>query len=175
MEILPTIGNPNSFQTYQLSDGSLVNVKLLDTAGQEKFKSINERYYRQADGCLLVYDIAKRSTFDEIKNYYKEKIKENCKEDIKIILLGNKTDLEELREVPQEEGAIFAAENGYMFMETSCLKNKYVADCFETLIEIIGREAKEKEKYQTNEDEGSIKIEKKSKKNKKKKSNGGSC
>ena len=172
---IPTIGIPHSFETYQLSDGSLVNVKILDTVRQEKFKSISERYYKEADGCLLVYDISKRSTFDEIKEYYKEKIKEKCKEDIKIILLGNKTDLEEKREVPSEEGAIFAAENGYMFMETSCLQNKYVADCFETLIEIIGREAKEKEKYQTNEDEGSIKIEKKGKKNKKKKSNGGAC
>ena len=175
MEILPTIGIPNSFQTYQLSDGSLVNVKLLDTAGQEKFRSINERYYKQADGCILVYDITKRSSFDEIKGYFCEQIEEKCKKDIKIILLGNKTDLEEEREVPPEEGANFAAENGYMFMETSCLKNKYVADCFETLIEIVGREAKEKEKYQTNEDEGSIKIEKKGKKNKKKKSTGGAC
>lgn len=170
---IPTIGIPHSFETYQLSDGSLVNVKILDTAGQEKFKSISERYYKEADGCLLVYDISKRSTFDEIKEYYKEKIKEKCKEDIKIILLGNKTDLEEKREVPSEEGAIFAAENGYMFMETSCLQNKYVADCFETLIEIIGREAKEKN--QTNDDEETIRIVKSIKKNKKNKNKGSSC
>ena len=170
---IPTIGIPHSFETYQLSDGSLVNVKILDTVGQEKFKSISERYYKEADGCLLVYDISKRSTFDEIKEYYKEKIKEKCKEDIKIILLGNKTDLEEKREVPSEEGAIFAAENGYMFMETSCLQNKYVADCFETLIEIIGREAKEKN--QTNDDEKKKKKKKKKKKNKKNKNKGSSC
>ena len=168
-----TIGIPNSFQSYQLSDGSLVNVKILDTAGQEKFKSINEQYYKNADGCLLVYDITDKSTFDEIKGYYKEKIKENCKENIKIILLGNKTDLEENREVPPEEGANFAAENGYMFMETSCLQNKYVADCFETLIEIIGREAKQKN--QTNDVEETIRIVKTNKKNKKKKNKGGSC
>ena len=170
---LYTIGNPHSFETYQLSDGSLVNVKILDTVGQEKFKSISERYYKEADGCLLVYDISKRNTFDEIKGYYKEKIKENCKDDIKIILLGNKTDLEGEREVPPEEGAIFAAENGYMFMETSCLQNKYVADCFETLIEIVGREAKEKN--QTNDDEETIRIVKSNKKNKKKKNKGGYC
>ena len=170
---IPTIGIPHSFETYQLSDGSLVNVKILDTVGQEKFKSISERYYKEADGCLLVYDISKRSTFDEIKEYYKEKIKEKCKEDIKIILLGNKTDLEEKREVPSEEGAIFAAENGYMFMETSCLQNKYVADCFETLIEIIGREAKEKN--QTNDNEGTIRIVNSIKKNKKNKNKGSSC
>ena len=70
---LYTIGNPHSFETYQLSDGSLVNVKIIDTAGQERFKSLSERYYKEADGCLLVYDISKRNTFDEIKGYYKEK------------------------------------------------------------------------------------------------------
>lgn len=142
-------------------------MNILDTAGHEKFKSICEQYYKQADGCLLVYDISKRSTFDEIKDYYKEKVKEKCKEDIKIILLGNKIDLEDKREVPSEEGANFAAENGYMFMETSCLQNKYVADCFETLIEIVGREAKEKN--QTNDDEEAIRIVKSNKKNKIKK------
>ena len=152
-----------------------MNVNIVDTAGQENFRALSDKYYEKADGCLLVYDITDRDSFNEIKNYYSKKIKEKCKADIKIILLGNKTDLEEERKVSQDEGANLAAENCYMFMETSCLKNKYVADCFETLIEIIGREAKEKEKYQTNEDEGSIKIEKKSKKNKKKKSNGGSC
>ena len=54
----------------------------MDTAGQENFKSINEHYYKRADGCLLVYDITQRNTFNEIKDYYIEKIKEKCKKDI---------------------------------------------------------------------------------------------
>ena len=114
----------------------------MDTAGEEKFRSINASYYRKADCCLLVYDISNRKSFEEIKNYYNQNIKEQCKKNIKIILLGNKTDLEDNREVPPEEGAQFALENDYVFMETSCLKNTNVANAFETLIELTRREIK---------------------------------
>ena len=67
----------------------------MDTAGQERYKSINTSYYRKADCCLLVYDITNRHSFEDIENYFNEKIKEKCKENIQVILLGNKTDLEE--------------------------------------------------------------------------------
>ena len=73
---MATIGTLFTFSTYQLSDGSLVNIKILDTAGQEKFRSLSHQYYRDADGCLLVYDITERESFDEIKNYLCERIKE---------------------------------------------------------------------------------------------------
>ena len=136
----PSIGISETFQTYQLSDGSLVNVEFLDTAGQERYRTLNNQYYRKADACLLVYDISNKITFQSIKNYYKREIKEKCKDDIKIILLGNKTDLEDQREVSSIEGADFAFENNYIFMETSCLENRNVADSFETLIELTYRE-----------------------------------
>ena len=114
----------------------------MDTAGQERFKSINTSYYRKADCCLLVYDISNRYTFDQLKDYFIETINEKCKKNIQIILLGNKTDLEDKRQVSAEEGANLALLNNYIFLETSCLKNKNVADAFETLIEITNREAK---------------------------------
>ena len=106
----------------------------MDTSGQERYKSLNEHYYKKADACLLVYDISDKKTFEECK-YYSQQIKERCKEDIKVILLGNKTDLKDNREVSSELGAKFATENEYTFMETSCLNNKNVADAFTTLIE----------------------------------------
>ena len=81
---IATVGQLFSIYTYQLSDGSLVTVKIVDTGGQEKFKALNQQYYRDADGCLLVYDITDRDCFDEIKGYYSEEIKERCKDDIKI-------------------------------------------------------------------------------------------
>ena len=138
------MGYPNYFSTYKLSDGSLVNVNIQDTAGQEKFKAVSESYYRKADCCLLVYDITNRKSFDEVKDYYNENIKEKCKKKIKVILLGNKTDLEDKRKVQPEEGAGLALENDYIFMETSCLKNTNVSDAFETLIEITNIESKKK-------------------------------
>ena len=165
---LSTIGIVHGFHTFQLSDGSLVNVDIVDTAGQENFRSLNSQYYKKADGCLLVYEITNKKSFESIKDYYNEQIQEKCKKDIKVIVLGNKTDLEEKREVNPEEGANFASKNGYMFLETSCLKNKNVADSFETLIELIYRETEEKNLSNLS---GNIIDIKKTSKSEKKKSN----
>ena len=161
-----TIGIVHGFHTFQLSDGSLVNVNIVDTAGQENFRSLSSQYYKRADGILLVYDITNEKSFENIKGYYFEQIKEKCKKNIKIIVLGNKTDLEEDRKVNPKEGANFAAKNGYMFLETSCLKNRNVADSFETLIELIYRDVLEKNRENTQENQvtiGKPSIEKKSK------------
>ena len=134
----------------------------MDTAGQERFKSINTSYYRKAECCLLVYDISDKYSFDQLKDYFIETIKEKCKKNIQIILLGNKTDLEDKRQVSSEEGANLALLNNYIFLETSCLKNENVADAFETLIEITNREAK-KAKNVDNSNSKSFSIDKKHK------------
>ncbi len=133
---ISTIGFDHKFGTYQLSDGSLVNVRIMDTGGQERFKSINKKYYQKADCCLLVYDISKRNTFIECQTYFNELIKKECPKNMQVIVLGNKTDLEEKREVSTDEGIKFSEENNYIFMETSCAKNEYVYDVFENLIGI---------------------------------------
>ena len=135
----------------------------MDTAGQERFRSINTSYYRKADCCLLVYDITNRKSFEEIENYFNEKIKEKCKKNIQVILLGNKTDLEDKRQIKAEEGANFSLINNYIFMETSCIKNTNVSDAFETLIEITNREAiknKNNNKKENNPENDSITITK---------------
>ena len=137
-----TIGNPSYFKCYRLCDGSLVFVHIYDTEGQEKFKAITESYYKKADCCLLVYDITNRKSFEECKDYYNKNLIEKCKKSIKVILLGNKTDLEEQREVSPDEGAGLALENDYIFMETSCMKNTNVSNAFETLIELTNIEEK---------------------------------
>ena len=79
-----------------------------------------------------------------ITTYFSEKIKDFCKKDIPIILLGNKNDLEERREVQQEEGIALALSNNYKFKETSALKNENVADSFEALIELWNVEYQKK-------------------------------
>ena len=166
---ITTIGLLNYFSSYKLSDGSLVNVQIMDTAGQERFKSINASYCRNADCCLLVYDISNLETFTDCKGYFNQLIKDKCKKDIKVILLGNKTDLENIRQVQPEDGANFSLQNNYIFMETSCLKNENVADAFETLIEITNRELikKKNEKISTN----NIKITNKNNENNKNENN----
>ena len=122
--------------TYKLADGGVINVHIWDTCGQERFNSVCEKYYKQADGVLLVFDISNKESFNKIKNYYVQKIKDNCKLGIPIILLGNKTDLNEKRKVSQEEAINLSENEEYIYKESSCLLNENVADAFETIIEM---------------------------------------
>ena len=137
---MTTLGIDNQFQCVQLSDGSIIKLRVLDTAGQEKFNALSERYYKEADCCLLMYDITSMESFDKVKNYYVETIKNMCKKDIKIILLGNKTDLKNQRQVSDVDGKDLAEENGYMFMESSCKDNYNVSDAFTALVEMTNKE-----------------------------------
>ena len=159
---LATITVENFFQCVQLSDGSVIKLRLLDTAGQERFNCINESYYKQADCCLLVYDITNKDSFEGVKNYYVPKIKEYCNQILKVVLLGNKADLKDQRQVEDIEGRDLALEKKYIFMESSCKDNYNVADAFTALVEMTNIELKKVNKTQT------IKIKKDNKKNKKK-------
>ena len=125
-----------------MNDGSIVKLKIKDTAGQERFDSINERFYKDADCCLLVYDITNQESFEKIKNYYIKKIEEYCKSSIKVILLGNKTDLKNKRKISREEGMDLAIKNNYIFMESSCKDNYNVSDAFTALVEMTNHERK---------------------------------
>ena len=137
-------------KTFKLSDGSVVHCLIYDTCGQERYKAINQSYYRKADAALLVYDISEKKSFDVIRDYYCPKIKQFCKKDIPIILLGNKTDKEQLRQIKTEEGIELASKEKYRFKETSCLKNENVADAFEALIEMWNIENQKKTIFERN-------------------------
>ena len=141
-----TCGLGQSFNTYRLSDGSIVDCTIYDTNGTEKYRSLNESYYKKADGCLIVYDITKEESFEEIQNYYILKIKEKCKKDITGIILGNKKDLENNRKIPVEKGIQLALENNFIFKESSCVENKNVADAFQTIIEMTNINVKQRKK-----------------------------
>ena len=143
-----------------MSDGSLINVHIMDTCGQERFDAINEQYFQKADGILLVFDISKLSSFNKIKNYYINSIKEKCKAGIPIILLGNKTDLQDQREVSQEMAINLSINEEYIYKETSCVNNENVADAFETIIEMWNIYNKEKSQKSIKKTKSKIKLQK---------------
>ena len=147
-----TIGSPIYFSSYKLSDNFIINTYIIDTAGQERFKEINLRHYKNADSIILLYDITNKYSFDECKNYFCKKIKENCKDNIKVILIGNKKDLENKRKVSFKEANDFALSNKYLHMETSCLRNENVLEAFKKAIEITLIE-KKKETQNENKNE----------------------
>ena len=145
MATIMTAGFDCIVKAFQLSDGSIVNCYIYDTAGQERFRSINVSYYRKADAILLVYDISNKKSFNILKEYFIKEIKDNCKEDVIILLLGNKSDKEDERQVSKEEGIALALKEKYEFKESSCLKNKNVAGAFELIIERLNFQNHKKE------------------------------
>jgi small GTP-binding protein len=129
-----TCGFPGWTLGYKIYNDSLIRVKIQDTCDDQRYSAINQSYYKRADSIIMVYDITSKSSFELCKTYYKERIKELCKNNIKVILVGNKNDMENQREINSDEAAMFASENGYLFMETSCLKYENVYEVFETII-----------------------------------------
>jgi Ras-related protein Rab-2A len=95
-----------------------IKLQIWDTAGQEKFRSITRSYYRGAAGCLLVYDITRRETFEHVIAWLEDCRKFSSKDTV-IVLIGNKADLEEQRQVSFEEAAKFAADHDLAFFEVS--------------------------------------------------------
>ena len=128
----PTIGADYSIKVHQLQKKK-INVRFWDTAGQEKYRAISKKFYKDAHGVILVYDVTNKDSFDYLQNWKKE-IEENCKENVVVMLIGNKLDLVEDKEVSEENGKGFAKDNGYFFLETSAKKDQGVNEAFELVI-----------------------------------------
>jgi len=110
-------------------DGKQIKLQIWDTAGQESFRSITRSYYRGAAGALLVYDITRRETFNHLTHWL-EDAKTHANNNMTIILVGNKSDLEHRRTVLYDEGAQFAKEHGLIFLETSAKTAANVEEAF---------------------------------------------
>ena len=102
--------------------------------GQEQYKSLASQYYRETQGALIVYDITNRDSFEYLQEWIDD-VSMYCPQGVKIVLVGNKIDLEnESRAVTTAEGEQFAKEGGYAFFETSAKTNVRVEDAFRELI-----------------------------------------
>ena len=132
---LSTIGFDINKIYYELIDGTVVTIKIIDTAGQERCRSQIKSLYSRVDACILVYDVTNRASFENC-NIFISIIEEMCKKDILIMLLGNKCDLENYREVTEEEGSKFSKLHGFLFYEISCKENINVFQSFSKLFEI---------------------------------------
>lgn len=91
--------------------GKSVKLQIWDTAGQERFRSVTRSYYRGAAGALLVYDTTSRDSFNALTNWLND-ARTLASPNIVILLVGNKKDLEEARDITFLEASTFAQENG---------------------------------------------------------------
>ena len=132
--------NTNVFQKNIEINNKVFNLTVWDTAGEEKYKSITYHHYKKSVGGLIVYDITKKSSFDNVKNWYNDLITKAEKGCI-IALIGNKLDLvqrnERKREVSREEAQSYAEDNHMIFYETSAYNGNNINDIFEELMQTI--------------------------------------
>eukprot|EP00762_Andalucia_godoyi_P002200 ANDGO_07603.mRNA.1 Ras-related protein rab-11.1 len=132
LESKSTIGV--EFATRSITvDSKTIKAQIWDTAGQERYRAITSAYYRGAVGALLVYDIAKHATYENVERWLKE-LREHADSHIVIMLVGNKCDLRHLRAVTTDEAKGFAEKHGLNFMETSALDSTNVELSFQTIL-----------------------------------------
>ncbi|XP_071938342.1 ras-related protein RABA5c-like [Coffea arabica] len=125
------------FQTQSIEiDGKEVKAQIWDTAGQERFRAVTSAYYRGAFGALLVYDITRKDTFESVRKWLDE-LNAHSDSTVAKMLVGNKCDLESMRQVSVEDGKSLAEAEGFFFIETSALDSTNVKQAFEIVIREI--------------------------------------
>ena len=123
-----------TFSTKTVScDGKLLKFEIWDTAGQEQYRSLSKMFYKEANAALMVYDITRKRTFIDLKEFWYEQIKDCSPVDIMLVIVGNKSDLIDKEEVNEEEVRNYAKEINAMFFSTSAKNYEGINNLFEEI------------------------------------------
>lgn len=125
---LPTLGVDFHSKNIQFDEDTTLRVVLFDTVGQEKLVSLRRRYYTGAHGAVIVFDVTRKETYEHLNNWIDE-VRERCP-DIPIIIVGNKTDLEEERLVSFDEASKEWGAKGFTVLESSAKFGEGVEDIY---------------------------------------------
>ncbi|XP_061364271.1 ras-related protein RABA1f-like [Gastrolobium bilobum] len=146
LESKSTIGVEFATRSVRVDD-KVVKAQIWDTAGQERYRAITSAYYRGAVGALLVYDVTRHVTFENVERWLRE-LRDHTDTNIVIMLVGNKADLRHLRGVSTEEATAFAERENTYFMETSALESLNVDNAFTEVLtqiyNVVSRKTLEK-------------------------------
>ena len=142
-----------------------IKLQIFDTSGQERFRTLTKNYYHGADGIIMVFDLKRNETFEEL-TYWMEEINKNCdKKKISLILVGNKNDgnLEE-RKISQEQGKKMAESYNFNYIETSAITNFNIKECFDLMVHSLfeksvnnAKNNKEEKKGEDNKNKSEVK------------------
>ena len=134
-----TIGIDFLSKTMYFEDRS-VRLQLWDTAGQERFRSLIPSYIRDSAVAVVVYDTTSKGSFASTRKWV-EDVRAERGSDVIVVLVGNKTDLEDKRDVTQEEGEGLAKELDALFVETSAKAGKNIKTLFRQIASVLPGEA----------------------------------
>ncbi|XP_060607393.1 ras-related protein Rab-39B-like [Ruditapes philippinarum] len=129
----PTVGVDFFARLIEVKNGIRVKLQLWDTAGQERFRSITRSYYRNSVGVLIVFDITKRQSFENITGWLAEAKFHIEPHQAVYMIVGHKSDCESERQVSSREASQFAQLNGLKYIETSAKNGHNVEETFQTL------------------------------------------
>ena len=135
-----TIGVEFSHKKFTV-DNHKIKAQIWDTAGQERYKAITRAYYKGAKGAFIVYDITRKESFDNVDKWRNE-LTNSCNKEVSIMLIGNKCDLEDQRQITKEQGEEKAKSFGFSFLETSAFSGENLEKGFEMLIQEIYQKVK---------------------------------
>ena len=162
---LATIGIDFKTKTLNINNQE-IKLKIWDTAGQERFRNITTQYYKGADGIVLVYDVTDEASYEKIREWMEQIHSNTQKEEIGLVLLGNKCDMEP-RNVTEDMGNKMAEELKTDYFETSALTGQGIKEAFEQLTKTI---MKKRGVGEGNNDGGGVALNKNKKKKDKKES-----
>ena len=120
-DYLPTLGVDITVKRLKINHKqNTFNVRLvlMDTAGQEQFGGLRNTYFQGAAGCIAVYDVTRRESFDDLNRWITD-FRGIAGKDSQVVIIGNKIDLKELRTVTTNEGKNYTLTNGFPFFECS--------------------------------------------------------
>lgn len=135
---ISTIGLDFRTISLQISNEN-IGLQLWDTAGQEKYFSITKNYFKNSSGIAIVYDISSRSSFEKVPNWIRQIKEFSNLSELSLVLIGNKNDLTDKRQVSTEEGIELAAKYNIIFSEVSAK----TGDNIQSTFEILGKKIKE--------------------------------
>ncbi|KAJ8255922.1 hypothetical protein COCON_G00197860 [Conger conger] len=138
----PTVGCAYLTQVVCLHDSTL-RFEIWDTAGEEKYHSVTPLYYRGAHAALVVYDISKKESFMRAQLWLKELEKQYIPGETVVVLVGNKADLSDTRQVPLQVGYRLAESKGLLFIETSAKSGEQVSELLMTIAHRVKQSSSE--------------------------------
>merc|ERR1712137_1347805 len=136
----PTI--EDSYRKQVVIDDQTCLLEILDTAGQEEFTALRDQWIRECEGFIIAYSITSTHSFHQVKVFKQQVNRVKDADNLPMMLVGNKCDLEEEREVPTEEGVALAEKLGCQFKEASAKTRKNVEESFYDLVRAIRKPKK---------------------------------
>lgn len=143
---LTTIGV--DFKVKQITvDDKQIKLQIWDSAGQERFKNITMSYYRNCSGIIIVYDVTNHNSFEKVGEWIEEV--RRYVPTVPLMIIGNKCDMEDKRQVSTEEGRELAAKYNLIFLETSAKNNTNIENTFTDLSRLLMKDAENKPKQES--------------------------